>query len=108
MTRRDSREAVSESRIRATVRPAKARLLQIEFKAVLARGRHMQIAPLLRRKFQRVGDELDPFGRWLLMSGDELVDIGRRAAGLGGKLGLRHTGLGERDAHRGSEWTCVS
>ncbi len=81
---------------------------EVELEAVLLGGRHVQRLPLLRVEVERVGDEVDPLGRRLLVAGDELIDVGRRAPGLGGKIGLCHAGLGKRHAHRGPEWTGVS
>jgi hypothetical protein len=89
----------------ASPRPRSAKgkalvLRQLELEAVLLCGGDVELLALFRREFERVGDEVDLFRRWLLVAA-ELIDIGRRAAGLGSKLGLRHARLGERDAHRG-------
>ena len=81
---------------------------QVELEAMLLGGGDVQRLALLGIQLQRVGDQIDPFRRGLLVAGDELIDVSRRAPGLGGKIGLGHAGLGERHAHRGPEWTGVS
>ena len=81
---------------------------QVELEAMLLGGGDVQFLALLGRELERVGDELDPLRRGLLEPGDELIDVGGRAPGLGRELGLGHASLGQRDADRGPEWTGVS